>query len=123
MHGGKQQQALHCGQVREREAEQAYAGVEARCAALQQRFDARESRAEDLAQIAEAKASARGTRAELAALQARMAQQACITRPTWCTCSIPLVHITLKLVMYTVTITHRCNLLTKDQQCPATRSL
>ena len=73
---GKQKQALYWGQVREREAEQAHASLEARLAALQQRFDAREARAEDLAQIAEAQADARGVRAELAALQARMAQQA-----------------------------------------------
>ena len=68
--------------MRERAAEQAYASLEAHLAALQQRFDARESRAEDLAQIADAQADARGTRAELAALQARMAQQASRTQPT-----------------------------------------
>ena len=78
----QQKQALQCGQVREREAEQAYAGLEARLAALQRRFEARESRAEDLAQIAEAQADASRTRAELAALQARMAQQASRTQQT-----------------------------------------
>ena len=113
----EQKRALHYGQVREREAEQAYTGLEARLAALQQRFDARESRAEDLAQIAEAQADARGTRAELFALQARMAQQACRTQPI-CTCSTPLVHTSAKLNKYIMTRTCKRNMLTKDQRRP-----
>ena len=93
MYDGMQKQAINCGQVRERAAEHAHAGLEVRLAALQQRFDARESRAEDLAQIAEAQADARGTRAELAALQARMAQQARRTQPTrTCIISITSIH-------------------------------